>query len=137
MAMDVKRDPKILRRKKIRRAIIVGIVLIGVGALTVAVSRLKPAAPTVDSQPWVGTVQRGSFTREVRGSGTLVPVDIRWIPAVTSGRVEQLVLHPGDAVTPNSVILDPRRIPTSSRASSRPSWPGNPAWRTSRTSKPT
>ena len=74
--------------------------------ITVAVSRLKPAAPTVDrATVWVDTVKRGSMVRQVRGSGTLVPEVTRWIPASTQGQVEQIVLRPGAQVKPDSVIL--------------------------------
>ncbi len=106
MGMDVKRDPKILRRKKIRNSIIIGILAIGAVAATVAVSRLKPAAPSVArSTVWTGVVKKGDFTREVRGAGTLVPEDIRWIPATTTGRIEEIVLRPGAMVKPGTVIL--------------------------------
>jgi HlyD family secretion protein len=106
MGMDVKRDPKILRRKKIRNSIIIGILAIGAIAATVAVSRLKPAAPTVArSTVWTGVVKRGDFVREVRGAGTLVPEDIRWIPATTAGRIEEIVLRPGAIVKPGTLIL--------------------------------
>ena len=106
MGMDVKRDPKILRRKKIRNSIIIGLLAIGAIAATVAVSRLKPAAPTVArSTVWTGVVKRGAFVREVRGAGTLVPEDIRWIPATTTGRIEEIVLRPGAVVKPGTVIL--------------------------------
>jgi HlyD family secretion protein len=107
--MDKQRDPAILKRKKRNRvlaAIGVGLVVV---ALTVAVSRLEPAAPTVadsESVLYFGTVKRGPFTREVRGAGTLVPDDIRWITATTSGRVERIVLHPGAEVQVGTVILE-------------------------------
>ncbi|TAK15823.1 MAG: HlyD family efflux transporter periplasmic adaptor subunit [Acidobacteria bacterium] len=105
MAMDVKRDPAILRRKKMRQIAygVVGVVLVAVA--TFYVTRLKPAAPLVDSEPWKGTVTVGDFVRDVRGAGTLVPEDIRWIPARTSGRVDKIVLRPGAQVNPGSVIL--------------------------------
>ena len=87
--MDVKRDPAILKRKRIRQGIFLAIGAVAVLGISVAVMRLKPAAPGVPATTlWFGTVKRGSFTREVRGAGTLVPEDIRWIPATTSGRVE-------------------------------------------------
>ena len=106
MGMDIKRDPKILRRKKIRNGIILGVLALGAIAATVAVSRLKPAAPTVPrSTVWTGVVKRGAFVREVRGAGTLVPEDIRWIPATTSGRIEDIVLRPGAHVKPGTVIV--------------------------------
>jgi len=75
--------------------------------ISVGVSRLKPAAPTVDrAVVWIDTVKRSDFTRQVRGSGTLVPEDIRWIPATTQGRVERIRLRPGTVVAADSVILD-------------------------------
>jgi HlyD family secretion protein len=107
MAMDVKRDPKILKRKKIRQAAILGVVAIAVVVISVAVSRLKPAAPSVpEGTLWFGTVKRGPMVREVRGAGTLVPEDIRWIPALAAGRVEKIVLRPGATVKPGTVILE-------------------------------
>lgn len=105
MAMDVKRDPAILRRKKVRQIVygsVGAVVLVGV---TYYVMQLRPAAPLVDSEPWTGTVTVGDFVRDVRGAGTLVPEDIRWIPARTSGRVDKIVLRPGAQVTAGSVIL--------------------------------
>ena len=76
-------------------------------AVSVWVMNLEPAAPTVDNNAaWTGKVTRGSMVREVRGSGTLVPEDIRWITATTSGRVERLVLRPGAQVRPDTVILE-------------------------------
>ena len=107
--MDVQRDPAILKRKKRNRVFAAIGVGIAVVALTVAVSRLEPAAPTVadsESVLYFGTVKRGPFTREVRGAGTLVPDDIRWITATTSGRVERIVLHPGAEVQIGTVILE-------------------------------
>jgi HlyD family secretion protein len=104
--MDVKRDPAILKKKKIRRAILGGLAIIAVIVISVAVSRLRPAAPGVSATTlWFGTVKRGDLVREVHGAGTLVPENIRWIPATTSGRVEELVLRPGAIVKPGTVIL--------------------------------
>jgi HlyD family secretion protein len=73
----------------------------------VGVMRMAPAAPTVDGGPlWFDNVQRGELVREVRGSGTLVPVDTAWIPASTDGRVARIVLRPGAEVEPDAVILE-------------------------------
>ena len=70
-------------------------------------SRLKPAAPSVDrAAVWIDTVKRGPMLRLVRGSGTLVPEEIRWINTTTSGRVERIVLQPGATVAPGTVILE-------------------------------
>ncbi|HWB31244.1 MAG TPA: HlyD family efflux transporter periplasmic adaptor subunit [Vicinamibacterales bacterium] len=105
--MDVQRDPAILKRKQRNRAIIGVLVALGVVAVSVAVSRLQPALPAVtESTLWIRTVQRGAFTREVRGAGTLVPEEIRWIPAMTAGRVAKIVLRPGAQVEPGTVILE-------------------------------
>jgi HlyD family secretion protein len=107
--MDKQRDPAILKRKKRNRMLAAVVVGLAVVALTVAVSRLEPAAPSVadsESVLYFGTVKRGPFTREVRGAGTLVPEEIRWITATTTGRVERLVLQPGARVEPGTVILE-------------------------------
>ena len=75
--------------------------------LPVAVSRLEPAAPRVDRDSvYLDTVQRGPMTRHVRGAGTLVPEQIRWIPATTDGTVERIVIRPGAGVAPDTVILE-------------------------------
>jgi HlyD family secretion protein len=105
--VDIARPASVIRKKKIRRAIYGAIALLAVGAITVGVSRLKPAAPSVDrATVWVDTVKRGQMLRQVRGSGTLVPEDIRWISATTAGRVERIVLRAGAIVEPNTVILE-------------------------------
>jgi HlyD family secretion protein len=107
MAMDQKRDPAILRRKKIKRGIYIGVGVLVLAGVSVAVSRLKPAAPLVPAGvPWIEPVKRGQMIRNIHGSGTLVPEDIRWITSTTSGRVERLVLRPGAQVRPDSVILE-------------------------------
>jgi HlyD family secretion protein len=107
MAMDIKRDPAILRKKKIRQFVWIGLGIVAVAGMSVAVMRLKPAAPLVPAgTPWIEAVKRGQMIRNVRGSGTLVPEDIRWITATTAGRVERLVLRPGAMVKPDSVILE-------------------------------
>src|SRR5277367_914179 len=103
--MDISRpDLKVKKRKRQAVTITVGVVVLAV--VTFLVMRLKPAAPTVDrSTVWVDDVKRGPLVRQVRGLGTLVPEDIRWIPALTDGRVDELVLRPGAVVNPDSIIL--------------------------------
>jgi len=103
--MDIPRPnaAKEKRRKRIITASIVAVALIGV---TFALARLKPAAPTVDRNlVWIGDVKRGPMVRQVRGLGTLVPEEIRWIAARTDGRVDRIVLRPGATVAPDSIIL--------------------------------
>ena len=105
--VDIARSPEVKRKKKIRRIIYGAVALLAIVLITVGVSRLRPAAPSVDrATVWVDTVKRGPMIRQVRGSGILTPENIRWIPATTSGRVEKLVLRPGAQVTPTSVILE-------------------------------
>jgi HlyD family secretion protein len=105
--VDIQRPPEVARRKKMRRILYAGVGILVIAAITVGVSRMKPAAPSVErATVWVDQVKRGSMLRQVRGSGTLVPEEIRWIPAVTEGRVERIVLRPGAVVTPDSVILE-------------------------------
>src|SRR3954447_17882248 len=104
--VDIAR-PSQARKKRIRRILIGGGLLAAIVLITVGVSRLKPAAPSVDrATVWIDTVKRGSMLRQVRGSGTLVPEEIRWIPATTQGRVENIVLRPGANVKPDTVILE-------------------------------
>ena len=105
--MDTPRDPAILKRKQRRRWLFGILAGCGVIALSVAVSRLEPALPGVAESPlWIRTVQRGSWQRDVRGTGTLVPEEIRWITATSSGRLERIVLRPGAQVEPGTVILE-------------------------------
>src|SRR5262245_37886 len=105
--VDIARPASVVRKKKIRRVIYGAVALSVIVLITVAVSRLKPAAPSVDrATVWIDTVKRGPMLRQVRGSGTLVPEEIRWIPARSQGRVERLVLRPGAQVKPETIILE-------------------------------
>src|SRR5262245_16307498 len=93
------------RQKRIRRIAYGSAGVVAILLITLGLSRMKPAAPTVEGA-WIDTVKRGEMLRNVRGLGTLVPDEIRWIPAVTEGKVERRVLEPGAEVTPESVILE-------------------------------
>ena len=105
--VDIARPSSVKTQKKIRRGIYIGIALLAIIVVSVGVSRLKPAAPGVDrATVWIDTVKRGPMVRQVRGSGTLVPEDIRWIPATTQGRVVKIILRPGAEVKPDTVILE-------------------------------
>ncbi len=103
--MDIPR-PNAAKEKRRKRIIIASIVAVALIGVTYALARLKPAAPTVDRNlVWVDTVKRGPMVRQVRGLGTLVPEEIRWIAARTQGRVDRIVLRPGAPVTADSVVL--------------------------------
>jgi len=94
------------KRRKQRIALVVGTVLLVV-LVTVGLSRLEPAAPSIErATVWVDTVKRGSMLRQVRGTGSLVPEEIRWIPAVTEGRVERIKTLPGTVVKADTVLLE-------------------------------
>ena len=101
--MDI---PRVNTKSKNRRWILGGIGLAAVLLMTVALSRLEPAAPTVEmAGVWMDTVERGTMVRQVRGPGTLVPEQIRYISAVTAGRVERVFLEPGAQVTPETELV--------------------------------
>lgn len=107
--MDIQRPASVAQNKKRKRILIGVAAALAVAGVSVALARLKPAAPTVDrATVWVDTVKRGSMLRQVRGLGTLVPVDEarRWLPSATQGRVERIILRPGAQVTPDTVILE-------------------------------
>jgi HlyD family secretion protein len=99
--------PEIKHKKKMRRIGYIAAAVVLIPLVTYALSRLKPAAPSVDSGTvWTGTVKRGPMLRDVRGLGTLVPETIRLIPAVTDGQVQTRYLLPGTPVKANTVIFD-------------------------------
>src|SRR4051812_6463901 len=104
--VDIARDPQILKRKRQRQlALGIGALLVVIG-VSAALARMEPAAPSVDrSTVLEDTVKRGAIVRQVRGVGTLVPEDTRWLPATTEGRVERILLRPGAKVEATSVIL--------------------------------
>jgi HlyD family secretion protein len=102
--MDRPRTDRTHHRRK--RWLIVSGIAFALAVGTFALARLKPAAPTIDrSVVWIDTVKRGPMLRQVRGIGSLVPEDIAWITARTSGRVDRIVLRPGAIVKPDDVIL--------------------------------
>ncbi|MGB7753416.1 MAG: HlyD family efflux transporter periplasmic adaptor subunit [Candidatus Acidiferrales bacterium] len=104
--MDIVR-PEIKHKKKMRRIGYIAAAVVLIPLVTYALSRLKPAAPSVDSGTvWTGTVKRGPMLRDVRGLGTLVPETIRLIPAETDGQVQTRYLLPGTPVKANTVIFD-------------------------------
>jgi len=104
--MDIQR-PSNARAKKIRRIVYASVAFLMIAGVTYGLSKLRPAAPSVDKATvWPDEVKRGPMVREVRGLGTLVPEDIRWIAAQTTCRVDKWVLRPGAIVKPDSIIME-------------------------------
>src|SRR3982074_2111251 len=101
--MDIARAPQSKGRRYVAGIAIALVLLVAI----VGVSRLKPAEQSVDRTTLIiDSVRRGDMVREVRGPGTLVPEQIRWISAVTSARVERIVAQPGQPVEANTVLLE-------------------------------
>jgi multidrug resistance efflux pump len=101
--MDVTRPTKSKRARWIVGA--AGLMVLTV--CTVALARLEPAAQSVErTTVWTDTVRRGEMLRQVRGPGTLVAEDIRWVPAVVPGRVERKLVFPGMAVKAGTVLAE-------------------------------
>ena len=95
------------RTKTIRRIVLASSALLLVTGISYGLSRLRPAAPSVDGASlFSDTVRRGDMLRSVHGTGTLIPEDIQWIPAFTTARVSKIILRPGAIVKPDSIILE-------------------------------
>jgi HlyD family secretion protein len=103
--MDIPRKDA-ARKRLIRRILIGVVVLAAIPAITIGLSRLKPAAPGIDrSTVWIDAVKRGPIVLEVRGLGTLVPEETMLIPATTDGRVQRILIYPGTPVKADSVVM--------------------------------
>jgi len=104
--MDIPR-PDLVRERRRRRIIFAVSAIVLVVMVSAAVSRLKPAVPKVErASVWIDTVKRGPMSREVHGSGSLVPEEIRWITVMSPGRIERIPLLPGVAVHTDTVLLE-------------------------------
>ena len=104
--MDIPRKSA-SRKRRVKRILYALTAIIILAAITVGVSRLKPAVPTVDDgTTWKGDVKRGSMLRQVRGLGTLVPEEIRYVPAISQGRVEKRLVQPGAAVQSGTLLIE-------------------------------
>ena len=102
--MDVPRETK--SRKWKRWGLIAAGVLV-VAAVTIGLAQLQPAAPAVDRDVvFTGAVEHGTMIRQVRGPGTLVPEHVRYVSAVTAGRVERRLVEPGAEVTAGTVLME-------------------------------
>ncbi|HKR30376.1 MAG TPA: HlyD family efflux transporter periplasmic adaptor subunit [Terriglobales bacterium] len=105
--MDIQRSASVAAAKRKRRIILSALAVIFIAGVTLGLSRLRPAAPSVErSTIWTDTVKRGPMIRQVRGLGTLVPVDIRSISALTDANVERRRILPGTQVKADTIIMD-------------------------------
>jgi len=105
--MDIKRPAKSKLKRRIRTVVLIVLGLVAVGGITFGLTKLKPAAPTLDrSTAVIDTVKRGEMLREVRGNGTLVPQVTRWVPAPADGRVEKILVQAGVEVGATTVIVE-------------------------------
>ena len=104
--MDIDR-PDLARARRRRRFILVTVSVLAVLAITLGLAQLKPAAPSVDKATiYTDAVKRGEMLRRVRGYGTLVPEEIRWIPVTTAGRVQRILVLPGAQVKADTVLVE-------------------------------
>lgn len=104
--MDIERKD-LGRKRRFRRIVMIVVALLTMGAITYGVSKLEPAAPTVDAAVvFPDTVERGEMTIDVRGLGTLVPEEIVLIPARDEGRVDRRYLQAGMAVQADTVLIE-------------------------------
>jgi HlyD family secretion protein len=104
--MDIPR-PENKKRKRIRQIVIGSGTAVLLAAVTVALSRLEPAAPSVDGDTlYTGAVERGELIVQTRGPGTLVPREIVWIAAQSAGRVDRVLVRPGDVVMPDTILAE-------------------------------
>ncbi len=108
--MDIQRSPEVAKKKKVKRIVFSVVALLVVAFVTVVLAKLKPAAPTVErATVWKDSVKRGEMLRQVRGPGTLVPEDIRWVTSTTDATVDRVVTLPSASVlSPETVILELR-----------------------------
>ena len=129
--MDVPRGKEVARRKLIRRIVYHCATVAAIPLITWGLSRLKPAAPSVDrATVWIDTVKRGPMVRDVRGLGTLVVEQYMWIPAEFESRVEKINFCRARRVHPNEVIMIlsnrkwnwPRRTWNGRSSGRRPTW---------------
>ena len=101
--MDIKREPP----KKTKKYILWGATLVGIVAVSIGISKLRPAAPSVEKATlWIETVKRGEMVRKVSAPGTLQPEHMRIIAALTQGRIEALPIRPPAKVTPTTLIVE-------------------------------
>jgi HlyD family secretion protein len=105
--MDIQRKKSGARSRRSRTIIYAVVGLVIIALVTLGVSRLKPAAPTIERGTLlIDTVKRGQMLRQVRGNGTLVPEEVRVIAASTQGRVERILVQPGTEVSAGTLLIE-------------------------------
>lgn len=102
--MDIPRE----RPNKRRKALLYGgLGVVGLALVTFALGNLEPAAPSVDAGTvFRDSVRRGTMLVQVRGPGTLIPEQIRYVSALTAGRVERKLVQPGERVEPGTILIE-------------------------------
>src|SRR3954469_4106027 len=104
--MDIHR-PELVAAKKRKRIVVAVIAAVVIAAVSLGIASLPAAAPSIErSAVVIDVVKRGPMIRQVRGTGTLVPENARWIAAQTDGRVERILIHAGSLVAHDSVIME-------------------------------
>jgi len=104
--MDIQRTGQAKKRRN-RRLMIGGAAVVAVALISIFLSGLKPAAPSVQRETvWIDTVQRGDMDRNVRGAGTLVALDVRFVAAPVEGRIERIPALPGVTVKADTILMD-------------------------------
>ena len=104
--MDIPRSGQ-AQKRRMRRTILIVAAIAVVSLVTFGLSRLEPAAPSVAKETvWIETVKRGPMLRQVRGPGSLVPEDVRWISSPVVARVERIPALPGVEVQADTVLLE-------------------------------
>lgn len=103
--MDIAR-PDLSRTNRRKRLLLIASLIGVAGLISLGLDQLKPALPTLDGSAFTDTVKRGDMLRDVRGNGTLVPEEIRWITAMSAGRVERIPLLPGEIVNADTILVE-------------------------------
>src|ERR1700744_4126872 len=106
MGMDIPRTGE-AKKRRIRRTIVIVLIAAVAVLVSLGLSRLEPAAPTVQKETlYIDPVKRGPMMRSVRGPGTLVPEDIRVISAPVDARIESIPALPGVKVTADTILME-------------------------------
>lgn len=103
--MDIKREG-VARKKRIKFSIYGVLTVAALGAAGWRVSKLEPAAPTVErATVWIDSVKRGPIVIERKGLGKLVPEEIIVVPSLQDGQVIKVPVKSGQKVKPDTVLM--------------------------------